>query len=52
MQQEFELYQNLAADLGRTGRSLAVTVAQDEVDAPLQKIHSKMENLQDYANVR
>ncbi|XP_077320667.1 spectrin beta chain, non-erythrocytic 5 isoform X3 [Lithobates pipiens] len=52
MQQEFELYQNLAADLGRTGRSLPVIVAQDEVDAPLQKINSKMENLQDHANVR
>ncbi|KAM5130020.1 spectrin beta chain, non-erythrocytic 5 [Mantella aurantiaca] len=52
MQQEIDIYQTLAAEMVHTGRSLPSTGVHDEVDAPLQKIHSQIESLQDNANVR
>lgn len=51
LQQEIELYQDLASELGTTGRNLPL-FGYDEVDAPVQKIRSQMKDLQDCASVR
>ncbi|XP_075699620.1 spectrin beta chain, non-erythrocytic 5 [Rhinoderma darwinii] len=51
LQQEIELYQDLASQLGTTGQDLP-SIGYDEVDAPVQKICSQMKGLQDHASVR
>ncbi|OCT68556.1 spectrin beta chain, non-erythrocytic 5 [Xenopus laevis] len=54
LQHEIDLYQNLASDLERTGKSLSLpsSVQYDEVDAPVGKINVKMRDLQERASVR
>ncbi|XP_053553803.1 spectrin beta chain, non-erythrocytic 5 [Bombina bombina] len=54
IQQEIDLYQNLASELGHTGENLSLpsTFQYDEVDAPVRKISSQMRDLQDLATVR
>ncbi|XP_068110413.1 spectrin beta chain, non-erythrocytic 5 isoform X2 [Hyperolius riggenbachi] len=51
-QQEIELYQNHADELGQASRSLPPGVGHVEVDAPVQRMHSQMKDLKDRANVR
>ncbi|KAE8587142.1 hypothetical protein XENTR_v10021875, partial [Xenopus tropicalis] len=54
LQQEIELYGNLASDLERTGQSLSLpsSVRYDEVDAPVGKINVQMRDLKERASVR
>ncbi|XP_063803707.1 spectrin beta chain, non-erythrocytic 5 isoform X2 [Pseudophryne corroboree] len=51
-QQEIELYKNLADELGNAGQNLPSSNLSDEVDAPVQRIHSQINTLQDRATVR
>ncbi|XP_071971772.1 spectrin beta chain, non-erythrocytic 5 isoform X1 [Engystomops pustulosus] len=51
LQQEIELYQDLASKLGTSEKNLS-SLAYDEVDAPVQKVQSQMKDLQDSASVR
>ncbi|XP_077120129.1 spectrin beta chain, non-erythrocytic 5 isoform X3 [Ranitomeya variabilis] len=51
LQQEIELYQDLASTLGSSGQNLP-SYGYDEVDAPVQKIRSQMKDLKDCASVR
>ncbi|KAG9481361.1 hypothetical protein GDO78_010547 [Eleutherodactylus coqui] len=51
LQQEIELYQDLASKLDASGRNLP-SLEYEEVDAPVQNIKSQMKNLQDFASVR
>ncbi|KAM9294405.1 spectrin beta chain, non-erythrocytic 5 [Gastrophryne carolinensis] len=51
-QQEIELYQNLAEELGHAGQSLSSSVPFDEVDAPVKKINLQMKDLQQCSNLR
>ncbi|KAM3918253.1 spectrin beta chain, non-erythrocytic 5 [Leptodactylus fuscus] len=51
LQQEIELYQDVASNLGTSEKNLS-SFGYDEVDAPVQKIHSQMKNLQDCASER
>ncbi|KAM4663546.1 spectrin beta chain, non-erythrocytic 5 [Discoglossus pictus] len=54
IQQEIDLYQQLASELCETGQILPrlSSVNYDEVDAPVEKISSQMKDLQTQATVR
>ncbi|XP_073494936.1 spectrin beta chain, non-erythrocytic 5 isoform X1 [Phyllobates terribilis] len=51
LQQEIDLYQDLASTLGSSGQNMP-SYGCDEVDAPVQKIRSQMKDLKDCASVR
>ncbi|XP_075049076.1 spectrin beta chain, non-erythrocytic 5 [Mixophyes fleayi] len=52
MQHDIELQQNLATELGSEVWDLPNFTPYDEVDAPVHKIHSQLQTLQDRATVR
>ncbi|KAM8921263.1 spectrin beta chain, non-erythrocytic 5 [Pelodytes ibericus] len=54
LQQEIELYQRLASELGQTGQNLPLpqSVQYDEVDAPIERIHTQIKDLHGQSTVR